>query len=301
MASGCQRTPGEPWVPNRQPGFDAGGIEGCDQLSKRESMTFSSRRNRSLQAKSKEEIRFMFNKRKSSSDNQASKAQPGHFREAGEGEESGSSARKLSLVTAASVAIAVIAVVYAFLTSSNVQSEIATLRENTSSTVITTTAISQGTTISPDMLKVVDIPASFLNSEAIADTQDLVGKIALYNIAANSQVTSGMLSAMDNAATLASSLQAGNVAISIAVDSESGLSGLIKQNDYVDILGNGEVIVQNVRVAALDSNLSGSVSQYATVTLEVAPTQATAIQEAQSENPLRFVLRPAVERTAPGV
>ncbi|ACV55722.1 Flp pilus assembly protein CpaB [Eggerthella lenta DSM 2243] len=243
----------------------------------------------------------MFNKRKSSSDNQASKAQPGHFREAGEGEESGSSARKLSLVTAASVAIAVIAVVYAFLTSSNVQSEIATLRENTSSTVITTTAISQGTTISPDMLKVVDIPASFLNSEAIADTQDLVGKIALYNIAANSQVTSGMLSAMDNAATLASSLQAGNVAISIAVDSESGLSGLIKQNDYVDILGNGEVIVQNVRVAALDSNLSGSVSQYATVTLEVAPTQATAIQEAQSENPLRFVLRPAVERTAPGV
>lgn len=208
---------------------------------------------------------------------------------------------QLSLVTAASVAIAVIAVVYAFLTSSNVQSEIATLRENTSSTVITTTAISQGTTISPDMLKVVDIPASFLNSEAIADTQDLVGKIVLYNIAANSQVTSGMLSAMDNAATLASSLQAGNVAISIAVDSESGLSGLIKQNDYVDILGNGEVIVQNVRVAALDSNLSGSVSQYATVTLEVAPTQATAIQEAQSENPLRFVLRPAVERTAPGV
>ena len=91
----------------------------------------------------------MFNKRKSSSDNQASKAQPGHFREAGEGEESGSSARKLSLVTAASVAIAVIAVVYAFLTSSNVQSEIATLRENTSSAVITTTAISQGTTISP--------------------------------------------------------------------------------------------------------------------------------------------------------
>ena len=244
----------------------------------------------------------MFSKRKAAPVNQTGdKFRPIRFREPDEGEHVSAAVRKLSLITAIAVTIAVIAIVYSFLVSGNAQSEIATLRDNTKPAVFTTTTIPQGTSISSDMLTVLQVPATFLNAEAIGDTQDLIGKTALYGIAANSQVTVGMLSTADNTATLASSLEEGNVAISVSVDSESGLAGLIRQNDYVDILSDGVMTVQNVRVAALDNNLSGPATQYATVTVEVTPGQAIDIQQAQAENPLRLVLRPTVERASAGV
>ena len=210
----------------------------------------------------------MFNKRKSSSDNQASKAQPGHFREAGEGEESGSSARKLSLVTAASVAIAVIAVVYAFLTSSNVQSEIATCARTPRPLSSPRRRLSRGRP-SPRICLQGRRHTCFVLE--LGGNRRHAGSGRENRLVQYSRQQPGYVGhALRHGQCRHFGLPSRNVAISIAVDSESGLSGLIKQNDYVDILGNGEVIVQNVRVAALDSNLSGSVSQYATVTLEVA-------------------------------
>ena len=125
----------------------------------------------------------------------------------------------------------------------------------------------------------------------------------LYAITANSQMTSGMLSGQDNATALAATLAEGSVGYAVAVDGETGVANLIHQNDRVDVLSDGTVVLQNVRAVALDRMLTGETTSYSTVTLEVTIEQAQALQVVQQAGigPVRLVLRPTLEQQGEGV
>ena len=74
----------------------------------------------------------------------------------------------------------------------------------------------------------------------------------------------------------------------MAVDAESGMSGMLRSGDRVRVLakddsalgGSLEQVAASATVAALDSSLSGSEGGYSTVTLQVTPSEAEAIRAA---------------------
>lgn len=116
---------------------------------------------------------------------------------------------------------------------------------------------------------------------------------------------------------LATVLAPDSRAISIKVDEESGVSGLIRPGDYVDVLltqvfdkadparrALSETVLANVRVIAIDqeivqggrtvSSLAGKQAQ--TVSLELAPDQVKKVTVARQIGTLSLAVRAAVEQ-----
>lgn len=116
---------------------------------------------------------------------------------------------------------------------------------------------------------------------------------------------------------LASVLAPDSRAISIKVDEESGVSGLIRPGDYVDVVltqvfekadparrALSETVLRNVRVIAIDqeiaqggraiSAMAGKLAQ--TVSLELAPEQVNKVTVAKQLGTLSLAVRSAVDQ-----
>ena len=104
----------------------------------------------------------------------------------------------------------------------------------------------------------------------------------------NSQLCSSSVAYSGNASKLSASIEPGYEAVSVAVDAESGISGMLRTGDRVRVLAKDDSalgaalseVCASARVAALDSSLSNSEGGYSTVTLEVSPDEAEAIRAA---------------------
>ena len=119
-----------------------------------------------------------------------------------------------------------------------------------------------------------------------------VGRVATQYIAKGSQLTNASTAGKDNPESLAAAIGDGMEAVTISVDAQSGMGGMLRVNDRVKVIqpndgslgGDGStVIADSVRIAALDGNFSsgsGSSDGYSTVTLEVTPEQAGKIRTA---------------------
>ena len=87
---------------------------------------------------------------------------------------------------------------------------------------------------------------------------------------------------------MSASIEPGREAVSVAVDAESGMSGMLRTGDRVRVLAKDDSalgaalseVCASARVAALDSSLSNSEGGYSTVTLEVTPDEAETIRAA---------------------
>ncbi len=109
---------------------------------------------------------------------------------------------------------------------------------------------------------------------------------------------------------LSGAILPGERAITVRVDEETGVAGLIRPGDYVDILGtfnkvgNGVMgqtvtILQSVPVLAIGSQVGTSINRkkvrvgkrYRTITLSVTPEEAELIEFARRKTKLVFVLR----------
>lgn len=109
---------------------------------------------------------------------------------------------------------------------------------------------------------------------------------------------------------LASAIPAGERAVTIGVDERSGLSGMLKPSDRVDVLLVGRqdspkegvpdrpfarLLLPNVTVLAVGARTGldalGEAEGYSTVTLACTPEEAAALALAQSQGELVLVLR----------
>jgi pilus assembly protein CpaB len=116
---------------------------------------------------------------------------------------------------------------------------------------------------------------------------------------------------------LASVLTPGARAVSIKVDAESGVSGLIWPGDHVDVVLTqvndkadaahrmlSEVVLQNVRIIAIDedivqgaqANNAAASKETHSVSLELAPEQVKKIAVAKDLGKLSLAIRAAVEQ-----
>jgi pilus assembly protein CpaB len=170
---------------------------------------------------------------------------------------------------------------------------------------------------------------------AILDTPDskagLPGSLVRNFVEINKPITLQDILRPSDRGFLASVLAADSRAISIKVDEESGVSGLIRPGDFVDVVltqvfdkdeatkrALSETVLSNIRVIAIDqeiaqgarqeipqaqgkkgaaapqARLGGKVSQ--TVSLELAPEQVKRITVARQLGSLSLVIRSAVDQ-----
>ncbi len=109
---------------------------------------------------------------------------------------------------------------------------------------------------------------------------------------------------------LSGAILPGERAITVRVDEETGVAGLIRPGDYVDIMGTfnkigGGVVSQTVTIlqsvpvlaigsqvgTKLDKNRVRTARRYRTITLSVTPEEAELIEFARRKTKLVFVLR----------
>lgn len=205
---------------------------------------------------------------------------------------------RLQKVTAGLAVIAVLAGGVAVVSEIDANNRIEEAFSGTTEVVAATKTIHAGDEISASDLAFVSVPNSTVADGAITkkDIDDSsktpVGRVATQYIAKGSQLTNASTAGKDNPESLAAAIGDGMEAVTISVDAQSGMGGMLRVNDRVKViqpndgsLGGDEftVIADSVRIAALDGNFSsgsGSSDGYSTVTLEVTPEQAGKIRTA---------------------
>lgn len=205
---------------------------------------------------------------------------------------------RLQKVTAGLAVIAVLAGGVAVVSEIDANNRIEEAFSGTTEVVAATKTICAGDEISASDLAFVSVPNSTVADGAITkkDIDDSsktpVGRVATQYIAKGSQLTNASTAGKDNPESLAAAIGDGMEAVTISVDAQSGMGGMLRVNDRVKVIqpndgslgGDGcTVIADSVRIAALDGNFSsgsGSSDGYSTVTLEVTPEQAGMIRTA---------------------
>ena len=163
-------------------------------------------------------------------------------------------------------------------------------------------------------------PLDSVPSGAIRDTTDdrnrLLGSLVRKNLDTGSPITSENVLPRGDRGFLAGVLAPGTRAISIKVDAETGVAGLIKPGDYVDVLltqvsanadvarrALSETLLQNVRIIAIDqevvqgggANNATAAKVAQTVSLQLAPEQVKRVAVAKNLGALSLAMRSAVE------
>jgi len=176
--------------------------------------------------------------------------------------------------------------------------------------------IAAGTTIDAGMLMRKKYHKSFIPKEAIlwANVNQVIGTAPKADIPAGAPLLTtyfkeGLISGSITG-FLSSKIMPGERAFTIRVDNETGVAGLIRPGDFVDIMGtfdNGSIpprkvtmtILQAVPVLAIGSlvgtggvkNQARQATSYTTITLSVTPEEAELIEFARRKTRLVFTLR----------
>lgn len=171
--------------------------------------------------------------------------------------------------------------------------------------VIATRPIAIGTTVGAADVTVLDWPADAVPPGTLGDPAAVVGKVVRTNLDEMQPVRESHL-ADQRLGLMPLLIEQGKRAVSVRVDRETGVSGFVTPNSYVDVLATGMVrgdgegerrvkmILQNVRVLATGKSTAvenNEPVEVPTVTLLVTPDEAERLTLATQENPVRLALR----------
>lgn len=192
----------------------------------------------------------------------------------------------------------------------------------TQAVVTATTTISAGDALTQGMLTVKEVPVSEVLPGAVLSMEDAVDQVANQRILPGEQIVTEKLGGIG----LSYQLPEGMRAITLQVEIEGGVAGMIRPGDKVDILYSyyygqtaagqltmtqvqTDYLLQNISVCAIDqiydSDQAASLPSewvYTSVTLEVTPEQALQIEQASAEiaangGSLRLSLRPQLDQS----
>jgi pilus assembly protein CpaB len=186
-------------------------------------------------------------------------------------------------------------------------------------------ALPVGTIIDAESLTYQPWPKELLQSAYYVeggpdgDPKTLLGTVVRYPVTAGQPLTRGSMVGPQDRGFLAAALGAGMRAITVPVNSSTGVAGFVFPGDHVDLVltqqveggGDGpalkasETIVRNIRVLATDQRVTDKdkdgkteVKTFSNVTLEVTPRIAEKIAVAQSIGTLSLSLRSIADNTA---
>lgn len=177
------------------------------------------------------------------------------------------------------------------------------------------------TQVTPQMIELKEIPARYINERAAVDINEVTGKIVKSDILPGEQVLRDKLAKdKEDSDGLSFVLQPGKRAVTIAVNDVSGVAGMIKPGDRVDVFGTFELqeqnqekasinslLIQNVDVLSVDQSAtqttgsqdakktSASTGEH-TITLQVTPEQAQPLILCSEKGVIRLGLRAATDQ-----
>ncbi len=164
--------------------------------------------------------------------------------------------------------------------------------------------------IQAGMYEVREIPQNYIDPRSISRLADLKGLITKDEILPGEQIRRDRLAGpQDLSRGLSFTLAPGMRAVTLAINEVSGLAGLVRPGDRIDVLAIlnlndatgkeislASTIVQNLQVLAI-GQVTGSADQnknpldQKTITLAVTPTQAQPLVLASERGSLRLLLR----------
>ena len=232
----------------------------------------------------------------------------------------------LALITAVIAAV----LLYSFLNS---LSKTASVEVAKTGVITASVNIPPNTPITEDMLEMSELPIQAIQDDSIRAEEAALGKVSSNEILAGNQIIGSKLISADGGngnGTLAYEIKPGMRAISIGVSNLSGLVGMIKPKNTVDIIAQfqyvdekavqpagGEpkvidytnMIAENITVLAVDDVMSqdGKVTNsetgvaYTSVTLQVTPQQAMDISMSEYKGQLRLILRSPLDKDLTGL
>ena len=175
--------------------------------------------------------------------------------------------------------------------------------------------IPPNTSITSEMILSKDLPLEAVLPGSISNEDALIGMVSKSEILTGEQILNGKLVKAGDSSngTLAYAIEPGMRAITISVDVNTGLSGMLKPKDHIDLLGEFEyqpsgqeakaytsIVAENIKILAVDSVLTeqGKTdgSGYASITLEVTPKQAMEISMGVYKGQLRALLRSPLDK-----
>jgi pilus assembly protein CpaB len=223
---------------------------------------------------------------------------------------------KTTLVLGLALVIGVIAALAAnrFL-SARIDAIEARGRTATVEVVVARKDLPKGEEIGPGNVALRPIPRDYAHSNALTNDSfgSAVGRKLAYNIKGGEMLLSSMLEA-SKPATFSGRVGIGWRAMTVAVDEINSISGLLEPGDVIDLIASLErkgnkltmPLLQGVQVIAtgqrlVDDPVTGERKQYATVTLNVTPSQATTLIAARDGGKITALLRnPGDRQAAPG-
>ncbi|WP_396626330.1 Flp pilus assembly protein CpaB [Luteitalea sp.] len=121
--------------------------------------------------------------------------------------------------------------------------------------VVTRAAIAAGTAIDQGQIQRIAVPRKYRQPQTFPTVEEVAGRVAVVPIAAGTQVSGSML-ADAGAEALSFEVPRGRRAVAITVTDDTGVGGLIRPGNFVDIVGTFEfgrpVAYQNGRVQYAD-------------------------------------------------
>ena len=160
-------------------------------------------------------------------------------------------------------------------------------------------------------VRAVRVPVRSVDSDAVLDRSQIVGKYSLITIPVGSTVTRSKIG-LGAANALPTRLALGMRAVSISIDRVKGVAGLIQPGDRVDVIAvpprvgsevpQASAILRGVLVLAVGNEVetasatpSPENQNLTTVTLALTPRQVDLLAAADLNTTLRLALRPPKE------
>lgn len=146
--------------------------------------------------------------------------------------------------------------------------------------VVAKSAIAPGTRITAEMVEVRQLPDSAVGFQSLSTTEDVIGQVARYPIAAGEQVLLSKIvdtSVAGNDA-IAYVLEAGKRGMSINFEEVTGAGGLVLPGDRVDLIwvpfkgAPGFILMTDIEVTAVSQTI-----------VEVAPSAPGLVEEGQEQ------------------
>ena len=175
--------------------------------------------------------------------------------------------------------------------------------------------IQPGTALNDHSLEMAEYPKDLIPADAARSLEQVRGRVAMVQLTPGEPVMFGRLAPKESASVLATRLKPENRACTVRVDDVSGVAGFIFPGDEVDVLMDiqipnssehfSKIIMQKIRVLTIgqmwDSNGDKKPILVTTVTMEVSPDQAEALNLAAYQGKIRLALRGAGSAELPPV
>ena len=206
--------------------------------------------------------------------------------------------KRLTTVAGACIAVAIASVAVSAWMFAKSSDALNRVEGNLVKAVVATRDIPAGTILSDADLEIGSVPRDFSPTDAADKLEDLVGKKTITDQTKGMAVPASSVAGSHDPASLPAAITEGYGGMMISLEPANALSPLSSVGDKVDVLGGASdgvvastaLLAENVRIIALDSNLSEGPSEgYQYVTVEVTRDQALAIASSQS---VRLVARP---------